>query len=125
MLTIIVLLIAFAVATAMLAKFYSTMDSVEAKLKDHLDEFSNEYKPELKKMHTTVFEHFDATFGSCLYRHTQFLNSITEEMESLKSALVEIHHIVNQRGELEQELQKCKAILARMERRNEKNSTKK
>lgn len=117
-LTIIISLVAFATAATMIAKFYSVMGLIEAQLKEHLDEFSNDYKPELKRMHTTVFEHFDATAGACHHRHIEFISSIRTDMELLKSMLTEIHYAADQRSELEQELQKYKAILARKDRKN-------
>ena len=116
MLVVIVSLITFTAAALMIAKFYSLMNCIDEHLQKQLDEFSNVYKPELKKMNALVFEHFDETVGQCHYRQDELMREITLETKKLHQTLSEIRAIADRRAELEKENQKLKAILTRKEK---------
>ena len=118
MLIFIISLITFAAVAMMIAKFYSLMNCIDEHLQNQLDEFSNIYKPELKKMNAMVLQYFNETVGQCHHRQDVLLREITAETHKIYQVLSEISEIADRFNDLEKENQKLKAILARKEKNN-------
>jgi len=118
MLVPIISLIAFIAAVLMIAKFYSIMNTIKTQVQDRLTEFMDKQLKDLEKKHSFLLENFELGARTCHYRQDELIQVMKSETAYIKQVFLEIRAVSDQRHELELELQKYKAILARKEKKN-------
>lgn len=114
----IVSLIAFIAAALMIAKFYSIMNAINSQIEDRLTVFMDEQLKDLEIKYSYLLDNFESSAQTCHYRQDELIQVMKSEAAYIKQVLLEIRAMSDQRHELELELQKYKAILARKEKKN-------